>query len=277
MTTYFTARDGLRLAATTWPGDAHRVPLLCLPGLTRSAADFAPLAARLRGQRRVVALDHVGHGSSDKAPGLARYRIEESLRDVLDAMAALHCGRAILLGTSYGGILTMVLGVLRPSCIAGVVLNDIGPAIEPIGLEDVQNFVGRDPALPDLAACVAHLKVTMPPLTLDEHGWARFAAGTYAPDEGGIWRPRWDTRIAQVMQGGAAMPDLWPAFGTLAHAPMLLLRGALSELLAEGTAFRMRRKRPDMAFVSVAATGHCPTLEEPEARAALDTFLAAQP
>jgi pimeloyl-ACP methyl ester carboxylesterase len=277
MTRFFSARDGLRLAAQEWPGDAHRVPLLCLPGITRSAADFAPLAARLRGQRRVIALDHVGHGASEKAPSLARYRIEESLRDVLDTMAALHCGRAIILGTSYGGILAMVLGVLRPSAIAGVVLNDIGPAIEPVGLGHVENFVGRDPALPSLEACVAHLQVTMPPLTLDEAGWAQFAAGTYAPDAQGVWRPRWDTRIAEVMRGGPPMPDLWPAFAALGHAPMLLLRGALSELLSEGTAFRMRRLRPEMGFVSVAETGHCPTLEEPEARAALEAFLAAQP
>lgn len=277
MTRHFSARDGLRLAAREWPGNAHRVPLLCLPGLTRSTDDFAPIAERLRGQRRVVALDHVGHGGSERGADLARYRIEESLRDVLDAMAALHCGRAIILGTSYGGILAMVLGVLRPACIAGVVLNDIGPAIEPIGLGHVENFVARDPALKSLEACVAHLKVTMPPLTLDEPGWARFAAGTYAPDAGGVWRPRWDTRIGEVMKASPPMPDLWPAVGALGHAPIVLLRGALSELLSTQTATRMRRVRPDMRLVSIADTGHCPTFEEADAQVALEDFLAAQP
>jgi len=273
----FSARDGLLLAAQDWPCDPHRTPLLCLPGLTRSTADFARVAARIAGHRRVIALDHIGHGDSARAPEIGRYRIEESLRDVLDAMAALHCPRAVIIGTSYGGILAMVMGLLRPNAIAGVVLNDIGPTIEPVGFDDVQNFVGRDPALENLEACVAHLKRVLPPMTLDASGWARFASGTYAPDATGVWRPRWDTRIAQVMQNSGAMPDLWPAFNALAHVPLLLLRGALSELLTEETAARMRRARPDMRFASIAETGHCTTLEEPAAITALDDFLASVP
>lgn len=276
MIRHFSARDGLRLAARDQPGPEERTPILCLPGLTRSAADFADLAARHAGRRRVLALDHVGHGESAAAPEIARYRIEESLRDVLDAMAALHCPRAVIMGTSYGGILAMVLAVLRPTALAGVVLNDVGPRIEPIGLDHVQNFVGHDPALPSLAACVAHLQARLAPMTLDAAGWARFAANTFKPDQHGVWRPRWDTRIAQAMQGGA-MPDLWPAFGALAHVPLLLLRGEISELLSAETAARMRRERPDMGFVAVPDTGHCPTLEEPLAVAALDRFLDAIP
>jgi pimeloyl-ACP methyl ester carboxylesterase len=272
MSLRYSARDGLMLGARDWPGPEGRTPVLCLPGVTRSTADFATLGASQAGKRRVLALDHIGHGASDRAPEISRYRIEESLRDVLDGMAALHCPRAVIIGTSYGGILAMVLAVLRPGAIAGVVLNDIGPQLEPGALDSVQQLVGQDPALPGLEACVAHLQATLPPLTLDAAGWARFAEGTYAPDAAGIWHPHWDTRIAQAM-GGNAAPDLWPAFGALAHAPLLLLRGALSELLSEDTAARMRKARPDMGFVSVAETGHCPTLEEPEAVAALDAFL----
>lgn len=269
----FRARDGLRLSAVDHAGPEHRLPVLCLSGLTRNAGDFETLAARHAGARRVIALDHAGHGESGRPAELARYGIEASLRDVLDAMAALHCPRAVIVGTSYGGILAMVLAVLRPSAVAGVVLNDIGPKLEPVGLDHVQNFVGRDPALGSVEACVAHLQAVLQPLTLDAAGWRRFATLTYAPGEDGQWHPRWDTRIAEVLRGGKGPPELWGAFGALAHAPLMLIRGELSELLSVDTAARMRRERPDMLFASIPDTGHAPTLDEPVAVAAIERFL----
>ncbi|MGG5889145.1 alpha/beta fold hydrolase [Falsiroseomonas sp. HC035] len=268
----FTARDGLTLSALDHPGPEGRTPILCLPGLTRTAEDFDALAERHEGRRRVLALDHAGHGESGRAGSPARYGIEHSLRDVLDAMAALHCHRAVIVGTSFGGILAMMLGVLRPTAIAGVALNDVGPVLEPVALDHVRNFVARDPALPSLDAAVDHLKQTLPPMVMDAEAWRRFAAGTYRPGPDGAWHPRWDIRIAEAMRDAGKMPDLWPAFGALAHAPLLLLRGALSELLSEDTADRMQDARPDMRFVEIAATGHCPTLEEPASVAALDAF-----
>jgi pimeloyl-ACP methyl ester carboxylesterase len=269
----FRARDGLELAAREHPGAAHRTPLLCLPGLTRSAADFDRLAARIGGRRRVIALDHAGHGESARPDELSRYGIESSLRDVLDAMAALHAPRAVILGTSYGGLLAMVLAVLRPTAIAGAVLNDIGPVLETEALGDIEGFVGEDPAAPTLEAAAEHLRARLPPLRLDAAGWRDFAALTYAEDAEGRWHPRWDTRLAGVLRGNGPPPPLWGPFGALAHAPLMLVRGELSGLLSEATAARMRALRPDMGFVSVAETGHCPTLEEPEVAPALDAFL----
>jgi pimeloyl-ACP methyl ester carboxylesterase len=274
---FVNARDGLRLSAQDFPGNPSRTPLLCLSGITRNSDDFAALAARHAPKRRVLCLDHAGHGESAQPDRLSRYAIEESLRDVLDAMAALHCHRAVFVGTSFGGILTMVLAVLRPGAIAGAVLNDVGPVLEPVGLGHVQDFVARDPALPTLDRCVEHLKATLPPLMIDEEGWRRFAAGTYARGDDGRWHPRWDIRIAQAMQGGGALPSLWGPFGALAHVPVMLLRGELSELLSAETAQRMRRERPDLGFVNIPGSGHCPTLEEPIATAALDRFLDAIP
>ena len=269
----FRARDGLGLAALDHPGPEGRTPILCLSGLTRSGGDFTALAARHAGTRRVLALDHAGHGDSDRPADVARYGIEKSLADVLDAMAALHCPRAVIVGTSFGGILAMVLAVMRPSAIAGVVLNDIGPEIEDVGLDFVQNFVARDPALASLEDAVAHLQARLPPLTMDAAGWQRFAALTYAPGEDGLWHPRWDIRIAQALRGNGAPPPLWGAFGAFAHVPVMLVRGALSELLSAATAARMQRERPDMEFVGVPGCGHCPTLEEPLVAATLDRFL----
>ena len=273
----FRARDGLALSALDHPGPMRlpegRTPILCLSGLTRSAQDFAPLAARHAATRRVVALDHAGHGESARPDDIARYAIQNSLADVLDAMAALHCPRAVIVGTSFGGILAMVLAVLRPSAIAGVVLNDIGPEIEDLGFDFVQDFVGRDPALGSLEETVAHLRATLPPLTLDEEGWRHFAAITFAEGDDGRWHPRWDIRIAQALRGSGAAPKLWGPFGALAHAPLLLVRGALSDLLSPATVARMQALRPDMTVVEVPGCGHCPTLAEPEVAAALDRFL----
>lgn len=273
----FHARDGLELAATEWPGPEARTPILCLPGLTRSAADFSPLAERHAATRRVVALDHAGHGESARPAAASRYSIPESLRDVTDAMAALHLPRVAIVGTSYGGILTMVLAVLRPTAIAAAVLNDIGPRIEDVGLDHVQSFVGRDPALPDLDAAVEFLREKLEPLTLDEAGWRRFAANTFRADEAGVYRPRWDVRIAEVLRAAGKAPDLWPAFGALAHAPLMTVRGEVSAMLSPETTAQMRQARPDMAFVEVPGTGHSPTLEEAAVVPALDAFLHGVP
>lgn len=273
----FRARDGLPLSALDHPGPEGRTPILCLPGLTRPAMDFTPLAERHAAMRRVIALDHAGHGESARPEDTSRYGIEASLRDVLDAMAALHCPRAVIVGTSFGGILAMVLAVMRPGAIAGAVLNDIGPRIEDIGLDHVQNFVARDPALGSLDEAVAHLRATLPPMVLDEAGWRRFAALTYASGEDGLWHPRWDTRLGMAMRGKGPPPELWGAFGALAHAPLMLVRGELSDLLSPATAQRMRRERPDMEFVNLPGSGHAPTLDELPVAAALDRFLHAIP
>ena len=273
----FRARDGLMLSALDHPGDDARTPVLCLSGLTRSAADFAALAARHAPGRRVLALDHAGHGESAPASDVARYRIEDSLRDVLDAMAALHCPRAVIVGTSFGGILAMVLGVLRPTAIAGVVLNDIGPVLEPEGLAQVRDFIARDPALRSLDEVVTYLQAVLPPLVMEEEGWYRFAAATFRPGEDGRWHPQWDMRLGTVLETSGPPPPLWDAFGALAHAPVLLLRGALSTLLSPATVTGMRARRPDLDVTEIAGTGHAPTLEEPAAVAALDRFLEAIP
>lgn len=271
------ARDGLLLSALDFAGPEGRTPFLCLPGLTRPAEDFRGLAERHQATRRVVALDHAGHGDSARPAEVSRYGIEASLRDVSDAMAALHLPRAVIVGTSFGGILAMVLAVLRPTAIAAVVLNDIGPRMEDVGMDFVQRFVARDPALASLEEAVEHLRATLPPMVLDEAGWRRFTALTYSAGEDGRWHPRWDIRIAEALRGGGKLPELWGAFGALAHAPVMLVRGELSELLSAETASRMRRERPDMAFANLAEAGHAPTLDEAPIVPALDRFLHAIP
>jgi pimeloyl-ACP methyl ester carboxylesterase len=184
----------------------------------------------------------------------------------------------VLLGTSFGGILAMSLGVLRPGVLAAVAMNDIGPRIEPAGLEVVREVIGRDPAFADHDEAAAFLRRVLPPLAHDEAGWWDLAEKTYARGEDGRLHPRWDIRIVEAMRAenpGAA--DLWPLFGALAHLPLLLFWGQESTLLTASTVARMREMRPDMAVQGLPGIGHAPRLVEPLAVAALDRFLAAQP
>jgi pimeloyl-ACP methyl ester carboxylesterase len=265
------AWDGLRIHVLEW-GGGDGMPLLCLPGLVRTAGDFAGVAARHGAGRRVVSLDYIGRGASARAAAVARYAPEAMLRDVMDVCAAVHLPRAAVIGTSFGGLLAMALGAARPGLLAGVVLNDVGPEIGTAGADQVRRFVAEDPALPDLEAAAAHLRRALPDLSLhSDADWRDFAGLTYAPGPDRRWHPLWDTRIAQTMD--RAPPDLWPLFGALASVPLLLVHGGRSTLLLGATVARMRAARPDMVVATVPESGHAPTLAEPEAVAALAAFL----
>ena len=272
------AWDGLGLHALEWhtgTPEAGGTPLLCLPGLVRTAGDFVALGGRFGGTRRVVAIDYPGRGASGRIARdgeIARYGPEACLRDVQDVCAALHLARVAVIGTSFGGLLAMGLAAARPGLLAGVVLNDVGPEIGAAGAAFVRGFVAEDPALEDLDACAAHLRRILPPLSLaDPDAWRGMAALTYAPGADGRWHPLWDTRIARLLE--APTPDLWPLFGAMAHLPLLLVRGMESNILSAETAARMRAARPDMTLVAIPGVGHAPTLGEPAAVAAIGAFL----
>ena len=266
------AWDGLQLCVREWRDGDTRSPLLCLPGIVRTGGDFETLALALGGDRRVIAPDYAGRGQSARARDIARYAPEVVLRDVLDICAALHVHDAIAVGTSFGGLLSMGLASARPSLLRAIVLNDIGPDIAHEGAAFVRDFIGDNTAFLDLDAAVAHLRAVLPPLSLDsDEAWRAMAELTYAPDDGGMFRPVWDTRIAQLINGH--VPDLWGLFGGTAHVPLLLLWGELSDILLPATIKRMRQVHPDLRLVSLPGVGHAPTLNEPLIVAALRAFL----
>jgi pimeloyl-ACP methyl ester carboxylesterase len=244
---------------------------LGLPGIVRTSGDFAALAQKLGAGRRVVSPDYPGRGQSGRSRNIERYAPEACLRDVLDICAALHLHHAIAVGTSFGGLLSMGLAAARPSLFRAVVLNDIGPELGGSGTDFVRRFIGADIAFPDLETAVAHLQATLPPLSLhDDDAWRTMTALTYGPDGDGRLRPLWDTRIARLLHGRT--PDLWALFQALAHLPLLLVNGAVSNLLLPATVQRMQAMRPDMAVITVPGIGHAPTLAEPEVLAALQSF-----
>ncbi len=274
----FSARDGLRLSALDWAGPQGATPLLCLSGIARSSLDFLRVAERYRGQRRIVALDYAGHGESARAADPQRYLPERVAGDVLDAMAALGLHRVALLGTSFGGILGMVLGTLRPGALAGLALNDIGPALESAGLDPISDLISRDPGFARLEEAIPFLKARLPPLGIAGDGWADLAARTYALGADGRWHPRWDIRIAGLLpKPGDPAPDFWPLFRAIPPVPSLLVWGEASALLGLATVREMRAARPGMALCTLPGIGHAPTLNDPPALAALDRWLAAMP
>jgi len=268
------AWDGLVLTVREWANGTDRRPLLCLPGIVRTGGDFAGVAAALGEGRRVIAPDYPGRGESGRARHVQRYGAEACVRDILDLCAALHVHGAVGIGTSFGGLLCMGIAAARPSLLHAVVLNDIGPDIAAGGADFVRLFVATDPALPDLAACIAYLRSSLPRMSLaSDADWEQMARLTYAPALDGLWHPLWDTRIAQLLR--APTPDLWPLFGALAHMRLLLVRGEASDILLPETVARMQAARPDMTVVSLPGIGHAPTLAEPATVAALRDFLDA--
>ncbi len=268
------AWDGLNLHVRVWDGGDRLAPVLCLPGLVRTSGDFDAVAPLFVEGRRVVSLDYAGRGGSGRSSDVMRYGPEACLRDVLDVCAALHLGRVTLVGTSFGGLLAMGLATARPAMLRGVVLNDVGPEIGSDGAVFVRAFVGLDPALESLDACVTFLRQRLPPLSLtSDEAWRRMAALTYERGADGRFHPVWDIAIAKLLD--RKTPDLWPLFGALAHVPVLLVHGAVSHILTPPMIDAMRARHPDMTVVTVSGVGHAPILTEDAVRGPLREFIAS--
>jgi pimeloyl-ACP methyl ester carboxylesterase len=275
---WWTAADGVWLHARDYPGPEDRPPLVCLPGLTRNARDFERLADRLAGAWRVIAVDFRGRGESKPAKDPASYVPDTYVGDVEEMLAALGIARFVAVGTSLGGLVTMMLAERGPERIAGAVLNDVGPQVEPAGLQRIRGYVGRASSFPTWmhaarALAEAHRDVH-PGFGVED--WLAMAKRTYRLTATGKIILDYDLKIAEPFRtpGGAAPPDLWPALEALKDTPVLILRGERSDVLSPATAARMVDALSRAELVTVRATGHAPTLDEPDAMAGLDRLLA---
>lgn len=286
---FWSSADGLRLHARDYAAASGpaRTPVICIHGLTRNARDFEDLAPRLAaGGRRVLAVDVRGRGGSDYDPQPERYTPAVYAGDVLALMDALAMARAVFIGTSMGGLITLVVGALRPVAIAGAVLNDIGPEIAPEGLKRIGGYTGAGAPIDDWTAAAAYSKrineIAFPHYR--EADWAAFARRLFAEKDG---RPvlDYDPAIAKVFKPPEPKPgeepppppDLWPLFKGLAQHPLLTLRGETSDILSPDIAQRMREAAPDMAFAEIPGVGHAPMLDEPQALAAIGRLLDSIP
>jgi pimeloyl-ACP methyl ester carboxylesterase len=276
-----TSADGLALYNRLYDRAGSTVPVvLCLPGLTRNSKDFETLAAHLAPRYRVICPDLRGRGQSARDPIWRNYHPGTYLADLSALLAELGVKRFAVVGTSLGGLLGMMLPSVRPGAVAGVVLNDIGPEIDPAGAERIRTYAGKLPAVHDWREAIAQMKfvygVAWP--DLDEAAWERIAKRSYREDEAGMPALDVDPMVGEALRAAPAAStggDLWPLFESLKTLPMLAIRGALSDILSVAVFERMQREHPGLKALSVGNRGHVPLLDEPECVQAIDEFLAA--
>ena len=279
----WTSSDGLSLFARDYAGadGPAKLPVIAIHGLTRNSADFdaiAPLIAR--GGRRVLALDVRGRGRSDRASDPMTYQPPMYAKDVLGLLEVAGIERAVFLGTSMGGLITMALTAIKPRMVAAAILNDIGPQVSPEGLARIAAYSGQPvetPTWADAAAYARRINEVAFPQNTEAH-WDAFARRIFRDGAEGSPVLDYDPDIAVPIRAAGAkalVPNLWPWFRRLArNRPVLLVRGGTSDLLGADIAAKMRKAAPDMDYVEVPRIGHAPMLDEPEAKAAIFEFLA---
>lgn len=272
------SRDGLKLHFRDYPGRADRPPVLCLPGLTRNARDFAHVAERLAGEWRVLCPDLRGRGDSAYAKDSSTYNPLQYAEDIGLLLEQEGIDRFVALGTSLGGLLTMIFAMTQPARLAGVMLNDVGPEIDPDGLERIRGYVGQGRSFPTWMHAARSLEEAQGPVfpNYDIGDWLAMAKRCMVVGGNGRVVFDYDMKIAEpfAQPGGEAGVDMWPGFEALNGRPVLLLRGGLSDILGTATLAKMAARLDDCEAVTVPNVGHAPMLDEPEAVAAIDRLLA---
>jgi pimeloyl-ACP methyl ester carboxylesterase len=266
---FITAHDGLRIHVREYGSrSAPGLPVVCLPGLARTAADFdelAPLLAAGPPERHIVAMDLRGRGHSDHDTDHANYNCTVELADIVGVLIALGVGPAMFVGSSRGGVLTMMLATVHPTAIAGVVLHDVGPVTEAKGIARLRGYLGKlpHPRTYEEGAEILRrlLSAQFPNLTAEQ--WLAGAKRTWHLKSGTL-KPVYDIGIAQALSGidiELPIPTLWHEFDALAGVPLLVIRGANSDILSATTVEAMRARRTSMEMIEVVDQGHAPLLE----------------
>jgi pimeloyl-ACP methyl ester carboxylesterase len=278
---FVTAPDGLRLHVREY-GDrgSQRLPLVCLPGLSRTAEDFDVLASAIAADaaapRRVLVLDYRGRGRSDYDRNPKNYALPVELADVIAVLVALGAAPAVVVGTSRGGLLAMALAPQRPGAVAGVVLNDIGPVVAPQGLMRIKGYVGKLPepcTFEEGADILRRIAGDQFP-KLGAADWLSAAKRGWREQNGRLV-PTYDPALAHNLAGlspDQPMPTMWPQFEALARVPVMVIRGANSDILSSETVEAMKTRHPDMDVLVVPDQGHAPLLAEPDTIARIKQF-----
>jgi pimeloyl-ACP methyl ester carboxylesterase len=278
---YYLSSDGLRLYARDYPcADNTRADtpvVLCMHGLTRNSADFSGLADHLSQAYRVVAVDNRGRGLSEFDSNSANYKPETYVQDMFTLLAELGIDEVVLCGTSMGGLMSLMIAAMQPGRVKGIIINDIGPEIDPAGLERIKGYVGKNAAVANWKEAIAQAReineIAFPDFS--EREWEEFTRGIYR-EVNGLPVLAYDPAISQPLNdddSNAAPPDLWPLFNAITQIPVLVIRGESSDILAPGCVAAMRAIKPDLAYAEIPGRGHAPTLNEPASREAIDHFL----
>jgi pimeloyl-ACP methyl ester carboxylesterase len=271
--------DGLHLFVRDYSpsGPAAGAPVLCLHGLTRNSKDFEAVAPWIAEQgRRVLAMDVRGRGQSAWDSDPTRYNPMVYAGDVVAALTQLGISKAVFVGTSMGGLITAVVAAIKGDIIEAAILNDIGPVIDPRGIARISSYAGNTGPFPSWAACAGQIKTLQSAFfpDVDDAFWMIFAKRCAKETADGQIVFDYDPAIAQGMSAAAPPPEaLMPLFQALGAKPVLVVRGALSDILSIDGVAAMQAAKPDLDLCEVAGVGHAPTLEEPAARNAIAAFL----
>ena len=276
--TVWTSHDGLRLYARVYAGpEPSAKTVLCLHGLTRNSSDFEDLAPHLQSRYRVIVPDVRGRGRSARDPNPQNYQPAIYLQDIFGLMDTLGAVRASVIGTSMGGLLAMMMGAAQRARVAAMVLNDMGPEVDPVGLDRIKGYAGRLPPPKNWDDAIAQTHSMFgnawPNLSPDR--WATLTRRAYREDENGAIAVDADPMIGEMLRAApAATANLWPFWNLLRGIPTLAIRGAQSDILSAATFAKMKAENPGLEQLEVAQRGHAPLLDEPECVAAIDAFLA---
>ena len=275
---YYASADGLRLYARVYDQRGIESPaVLCLPGLTRNSRDFEVLAPHLARRYRVLCPDLRGRGYSERDSKWQNYQPATYLTDILELLKALSVPRVAIIGTSLGGLLAMMLVASKQDMVAGIILNDIGPEIDPAGLARIRGYVGQLPPVRTWAEAVIQLQGVHSDAWpgLDSATWLRLAHRGYREDASGNPVLDCDPAVGNALRSAPAQPaDLWPLWAALGPVPALAIRGELSDILSAATFERMQHEKANLVRQTVARRGHVPLLDEPDCLPAIDAFLA---
>jgi pimeloyl-ACP methyl ester carboxylesterase len=275
---YWMSADGLRLHYRDYGGAASRSPILCIPGLTRNARDFEPLAELLGGKRRIIAVDLRGRAESAYAKDSSTYSPMMYAHDIDLLLRELAIKNFVAFGTSLGGLVSMLLATQWQKQMKGIILNDVGPEIGEKGLERIRSYVGQarsfDTWMHAARAMAEAQGDIYPDYTIED--WLRFAKRTCKLAGNGRIVLDYDMKISEPFKqpGGEAGVDLWPLYESLGDKPVLILRGAKSDILEKATAAKMARKLPNAKLATISGVGHAPSLDETDAHVAIQSFLS---
>ena len=272
---FYQSDDGLRLYARDYPGPSPDAPvILCLPGLTRNSKDFAVLADDFQRTHRILCPDQRGRGRSARDPDATRYRPDQYAQDMRVLLNVLEIPTVIVIGTSLGGLMAILMMASEPQRIRAAVLNDIGAEVDPRGIARIAGYVGHTSPAHSLDEAAEQTAVTNGAAFPDfgSNDWRSMARDLYV-QEGRVPVLDYDPAIALGLASGTAAPTLWPLFGMLREKSMLVIRGEVSDILSVETLAEMSRRLPRLVSLTVPGRGHAPTLNEPGAREAIAQFL----
>ncbi|MEO1749549.1 MAG: alpha/beta hydrolase [Pseudomonadota bacterium] len=280
---FVSAPDGLKLHVRIW-GEEHReqgTPIFCLHGLTRNSRDFSGLAtylaAHAKQKRTIYALDLRGRGLSEYAKDWQQYDLFTELGDVIAVLTALGLEHCIFIGTSRGGLLTMLLGAARPGALKAAIINDVGPVLDGTGLAQIKLYLQR-PQLPrSFPDAIAIQKSVMGKAfsAFSEEDWAFEANARYRQINGKL-RFDYDPKLSKTMEAydlDQPIPTMWPQWLSLRQIPTMVVRGENTALLSAETLKAMGAVHKKMQTVTAGGQGHAPMLHRPDVAKHLTVFL----